>query len=53
MSLRLTAPVVLPCDDACSVLRDAVVDVDSSGRITYVGARASAPSTGAPVRALS
>ena len=53
MSLRLTAPVVLPCDDACTVLRDAVVDVDDAGRITYVGARAAAPASSAPVRALS
>lgn len=36
MSLRLHAPVVLPCDPSCSVLRDAVVDV-VDGRITYVG----------------
>jgi len=53
MSLRLTAPVVLPCDDACTVLRDAVVDVDDAGRIAYVGARAAAPASSAPVRALS
>jgi len=33
MTLRLTAPVVLPCDDECSVLHDAVVDVDPEGRI--------------------
>jgi 5-methylthioadenosine/S-adenosylhomocysteine deaminase len=34
---RLRAPVVLPCDPACSVLRDAVVDVDAAGRISYCG----------------
>lgn len=41
--MRFVAPVVLPCDEACSVLRDAVVDVDATGRITWVGPRASAP----------
>ncbi|HJT02114.1 MAG TPA: amidohydrolase family protein [Pseudonocardiaceae bacterium] len=41
--MRLAAPVVLPCDEACTVLRDAVVDVDDSGRLGYVG-----PSAGAP-----
>jgi 5-methylthioadenosine/S-adenosylhomocysteine deaminase len=42
--VRFTAPVVLPCDAACSVLRDAVVDV-VDGRITWVGPRAAAPSS--------
>ena len=51
-SIRFTAPVVLPCDPACSVLRDAVVDVDAAGRIGYVGPRATAPASAAPVRAL-
>ncbi|MGH3720342.1 MAG: amidohydrolase family protein [Pseudonocardiaceae bacterium] len=41
--MRLSAPVVLPCDERCSVLRDAVVDVDDAGRIMRVG-----PSNGAP-----
>ncbi|MBV9728506.1 MAG: amidohydrolase family protein [Pseudonocardiales bacterium] len=41
--MRLTAPVVLPCDERCTVLRDAVVDVDDTGRIMHVG-----PSDGAP-----
>ena len=41
--MRLTAPVVLPCDERCTVLRDAVVDVDDAGRIMHVG-----PSPGAP-----
>ncbi|MBW0115270.1 amidohydrolase family protein [Pseudonocardia abyssalis] len=50
--IRLTAPVVLPCDPACSVLRDGVVDVSDDGRITFVGPRASAPASDAPVRAL-
>jgi 5-methylthioadenosine/S-adenosylhomocysteine deaminase len=40
--MRLTAPVVLPCDERCTVLRDAVVDVDAAGRIMHVG-----PSNGA------
>ncbi|OLR91007.1 amidohydrolase family protein [Actinokineospora bangkokensis] len=53
MSLRLTAPVVLPCDPTCSVLRDAVVDVDDSGRITHVGPRAGAPEHTGPVRELT
>ena len=52
-AVRLTAPVVLPCDPACSVLRDGVVDVDAEGRIAFVGPRASAPESAAPVRALS
>ncbi|MDX8029816.1 amidohydrolase [Lentzea sp. BCCO 10_0856] len=52
MSLRLHAPVVLPCDPSCSVLRDAVVDV-VDGRITYVGARSDAPAFDGEVRALS
>ncbi|GAA2666205.1 MULTISPECIES: amidohydrolase family protein [Actinosynnema] len=43
MTLRLHAPVVLPCDPACTVLRDAVVDVDEHGRIAFVGPRADAP----------
>jgi len=52
LAARLTAPVVLPCDPACTVLRDGVVDVDVTGRITHVGPRSSAPPTDAPVRAL-
>jgi 5-methylthioadenosine/S-adenosylhomocysteine deaminase len=50
--VRLRAPVVLPCDPACSVLRDAVVDVGADGRIGWVGPRAAAPSTEAPEREL-
>jgi 5-methylthioadenosine/S-adenosylhomocysteine deaminase len=55
IAARFMAPVVLPCDVACSVLRDAVVDVDSSGRITHVGPAASAPevASGAAVVRLS
>lgn len=52
-AVRLTAPVVLPCDPACSVLRDAVVDVAADGRIAFVGTAADAPPTDAPVRALT
>ncbi len=52
MTLRLTAPVVLPCDASCSVLRDAVVDVDAHGRIAFVGSRVDAPPSSAPERAL-
>ena len=40
---RLRAPIVLPCDPDCSVLRDAVVDVDGGGRISYRGPAAQAP----------
>jgi len=49
---RLHAPVVLPCDPDCSVLRDAVVDVGADGRLGYVGPAAKAPPTAAPTRAL-
>ncbi|MDQ3789540.1 MAG: amidohydrolase family protein, partial [Actinomycetota bacterium] len=49
---RLRAPIVLPCDPSCSVLRDGVVDVDSSGRLGYVGPADGAPTTEAPVRQL-
>ncbi|KOV89083.1 amidohydrolase family protein [Nocardia sp. NRRL S-836] len=49
MSLRLHAPVVLPCDPTCSVLRDAVVDV-VDGRITHVGPLADAPAFDGEVR---
>nr|WP_211177358.1 amidohydrolase family protein [Pseudonocardia acidicola] len=48
----MTAPVALPCDPGCSVLRDAVVDVDAEGRIAWVGPRAEAPASDAPVRNL-
>ncbi|MFC4005320.1 amidohydrolase family protein [Prauserella oleivorans] len=40
---RLSAPVVLPADPDCSVVRDGVVDIDDTGRITYCGPAASAP----------
>jgi 5-methylthioadenosine/S-adenosylhomocysteine deaminase len=35
--------VVLPCDEQCTVLHDAVVDVDDAGRLVYVGTSAGAP----------
>ncbi|RSM84625.1 amidohydrolase [Kibdelosporangium aridum] len=43
MRQRLRAPIVLPCDPDCSVLRDAVVDIEDDGRIGYVGPLAAAP----------
>lgn len=53
MATRLRAPVVLPADPACSVLRDGVVDIDEHGRIGYCGPTTSAPAhTGIPVREL-
>jgi 5-methylthioadenosine/S-adenosylhomocysteine deaminase len=51
--MRLTAPVVLPCDELCTVLRDAVVDVDATGRISYVGRSAAAPPAPGPELALT
>jgi len=50
--VRLVAPVMLPCDPACSVVRDAALDITADGRIAFAGPRRSAPSTDAPVRAL-
>jgi len=40
---RLTAPVLLPCDPECSVVRDAVVDITAEGRIGYSGPASAAP----------
>ncbi|MFE4663959.1 amidohydrolase family protein [Streptomyces sp. NPDC056716] len=40
---RYLAPVVLPADPSCSVLRDAAVDVGADGRITYCGPARTAP----------
>ncbi|MGH3912596.1 MAG: amidohydrolase family protein [Pseudonocardiaceae bacterium] len=51
--MRLAAPVVLPCDERCTVLRDAVVDVDAAGRITHLGPLATAPPPAGPVRTLT
>jgi 5-methylthioadenosine/S-adenosylhomocysteine deaminase len=42
-SRRFRAPVVLPADPSCSVIRDAAVDVDANGRISYCGPAAEAP----------
>jgi 5-methylthioadenosine/S-adenosylhomocysteine deaminase len=50
--VRLSAPIVLPCDPACTVLRDAVVDVSADGRLGYVGPADTAPTFDGPVRAL-
>ncbi|MDQ3899387.1 MAG: amidohydrolase family protein [Actinomycetota bacterium] len=51
--MRLTAPVVLPCDEQCTVLRDAVVDVDDAGRLSYVGPSAGVPAGSGPMLALT
>lgn len=51
--MRLTAPVVLPCDEQCTVLRDAVVDVDNAGRLAYVGPLVGAPPAPGAVRSLT
>ena len=40
---RLAAPALLPCDPACSVVRDGVVDIGADGRITWCGPRSAAP----------
>jgi 5-methylthioadenosine/S-adenosylhomocysteine deaminase len=40
---RLRAPLLLPCDPACSVLRDGVLDIDENGRIAWCGTAAEAP----------
>jgi 5-methylthioadenosine/S-adenosylhomocysteine deaminase len=47
---RLRAPVVLPCDRDCSVIRDGVVDVGSDGRLGYVGPEATAPASDTSIR---
>jgi 5-methylthioadenosine/S-adenosylhomocysteine deaminase len=52
MPRRFRAPVVLPCDPACSVVRDGVVDV-ADGRIAYCGPAAAAPVSTAPVTELT
>lgn len=49
---RLTAPVALPCTPGFPVVRDAVLDVDDTGRIAFFGAAADAPATDAVVRPL-
>ncbi|HXV94149.1 MAG TPA: amidohydrolase family protein [Pseudonocardia sp.] len=52
-SARFAAPVVLPCDPGCGVLRDAVVDVGADGRIGHVGPRSAAPPHDGPVHELT
>src|SRR5262245_32384817 len=52
-AIRLSAPVVLLCDEHCTVLRDAVVDVDAAGRIARVGPAAGAPPAPGPVSTLT
>jgi 5-methylthioadenosine/S-adenosylhomocysteine deaminase len=51
--MRLAAPVVLPCDERCTVVRDAVVDVDDAGRIEHIGPSAEAPAAPGPVLTLT
>jgi 5-methylthioadenosine/S-adenosylhomocysteine deaminase len=53
MQRRFHAPVVLPADPSCAVLRDAVVDVDTDGRISHCGPAATAPESAAPVTTLT
>jgi 5-methylthioadenosine/S-adenosylhomocysteine deaminase len=50
---RLSAPVVLPCDEQCTVLRDAVIDIDDAGRITHVGPLSTAPPASGPALTLT
>ncbi|OLL74976.1 S-adenosylhomocysteine deaminase, Methylthioadenosine deaminase [Pseudonocardia sp. Ae168_Ps1] len=49
---RLTAPVALSCAPGFPIVRDAVLDVDDTGRIAWFGPAASAPATDAVVRPL-
>lgn len=52
MLQRLHAPVLLSCDPDCTVVRDAVVDTDDTGRISYCGPATEAPAFDGPVRHL-
>ena len=52
MPQRFHAPIVLPCDPGCSVVRNGVVDV-VDGRITYCGPVSEAPAFLAPVTHLA
>jgi 5-methylthioadenosine/S-adenosylhomocysteine deaminase len=52
-AVRLLASAVLPADPACSVLRDAAVDIGVDGRIAYCGPSASAPEHSGEVRRCS
>lgn len=47
---RLVAPVILPCDPSCSVLRDGALDLDADGRISWVGPLTEAPPAPGTVR---
>ncbi|MEQ3554953.1 amidohydrolase [Pseudonocardia nematodicida] len=49
---RLTAPVALSCAPGFPVVRDAVLDIDDTGRIAWFGPATSAPATDAVVRPL-
>ncbi|MEU8283996.1 hypothetical protein AB0C01_06620 [Micromonospora sp. NPDC048905] len=51
--LRLRAPIVIPCDITCTVLRDAVVDIGADGRIENVSTAANAPAWTGGVRTMS
>ncbi|MFI9470029.1 amidohydrolase family protein [Streptomyces sp. NPDC052492] len=51
---RYTAPVVLPMNQACTVIRDGAVDVAADGRIVHCGPAADAPpGHGLPVTPLT
>lgn len=51
---RYRAPVILPADPACSVVRGGVIDVRNDGRIDYCGPASAAPdASGAPVTDLA
>jgi 5-methylthioadenosine/S-adenosylhomocysteine deaminase len=49
---RLAAPLVLPCDPGCSVVRDGVVDVGADGRIAWCGPEVDAPAAPGEVHRL-
>ncbi|MGH3778027.1 MAG: amidohydrolase family protein [Pseudonocardiaceae bacterium] len=51
--MRLAAPVMLLCDEQCTVLRDAVLDVDSTGRIVHIGPAADTPAAPGPEHVLT
>ncbi|WP_127506341.1 amidohydrolase family protein [Actinoplanes solisilvae] len=51
--LRLRAPIVIPCDNTCTVLRDAVVDIGADGRIKNVSTADDAPAWTGGVRTMS
>ncbi|RZT89192.1 5-methylthioadenosine/S-adenosylhomocysteine deaminase [Pseudonocardia sediminis] len=49
---RLTAPVALSCAPGFPIVRDAVLDVDTTGRIAFFGRAVDAPPSDATVRPL-